>query len=283
MRDWHGDRMARAFPAAGPLPGNLGDGARPAGEQPGLRRAHPLHRRCGRDSRVQDLLDPLIVGWGWKPDGETFVGNFENPGTHCVALPTGVGAAVNSAAVRPGETVVVIGAGGVGLNAIQGARIAGARRIVAVDMLDEKLDVAREFGATDVVSAKDAKPWRKVKQILGRGADAVLVTVGVAQVYDQAPRYLAASGNVIMVGMPHGDTQSSFSPLNMADQGQGFIGSKMGNVVIKRDIPWMIDLYKQGRLKLDELISGRWSLDQINEAIADTKTGSAKRNVIVFD
>lgn len=195
---------------------------------------------------------------------------------------TGVGAAVNASGIRVGQDVVVIGAGGVGLNAIQGARIAGARRIVAVDMLDEKLEIAKEFGATDVVSAKSGKPWNTVKKMLGRGADAVLVTVGVAQVYDQAPRYLAASGNVIMVGMPHGDQQASFSPLIMADQGQGFVGSKMGNVVIKRDIPWMIDLYQQGRLKLDELISGRWELEQINDAIEDTLGGAAKRNVVIF-
>ena len=85
-----------------------------------------------------------------------------------------------------------------------------------------------------------------------------------------------------MVGMPHGDTTSSYSPLIMADAGQGIVGSKMGNVVIKRDIPWMIDMYRQGRLKLDELISGRWRLDQINEAIADTLEGKARRNVIVL-
>lgn len=196
---------------------------------------------------------------------------------------TGVGAAALAAEMRVGQDVVVIGAGGVGLNAIQGARIAGARRIVAVDMLDEKLEVAKEFGATDVVSASEAKPWNAVKKILGRGADVVLVTVGVAEVYSAAPRYLAAGGKVVMVGMPHGDKTASYSPLIMADAGQGFVGSKMGNMVIKRDIPWIIDLYKQGRLKLDELISGRWSLDQINEAIADTRTGAARRNVIVFD
>lgn len=196
---------------------------------------------------------------------------------------TGVGAAALAAEMRVGQDAVVIGAGGVGLNAIQGARIAGARRIVAVDMLDEKLEVAREFGATDVVSAKEAKPWNTVKRVLGRGADVVLVTVGVAEVYSMAPRYLAAGGNVVMVGMPHGDKTADYSPLIMADAGQGFVGSKMGNMVIKRDIPWIIDLYRQGRLKLDELISGRWTLDQINEAIADTRTGAARRNVIVFD
>ncbi|MDF1855949.1 zinc-binding dehydrogenase [Pseudooceanicola sp.] len=195
---------------------------------------------------------------------------------------TGVGAAALAADIRVGQDVVVIGAGGVGLNAIQGAVIAGARRVVAVDMLDEKLEIAREFGATDVVSATGEKPWKAVKNILGRGADAVLVTVGVDAVYTQAPQYLAAGGHVVMVGMPHGDKTASYSPLIMANQGQGFIGSKMGDVVIKRDIPWIVDLYHQGRLKLDELISGRYSFDQINEAIENTKTGTARRNVIVM-
>lgn len=195
---------------------------------------------------------------------------------------TGVGAAVNAAGVRPGQDVVVIGAGGVGLNAIQGARIAGARRIVAVDMVEEKLDAAKEFGATDGVLASEGKPWRAAIKAMGRGADAVLVTVGVAQAYDEAPRYLARGGNVVMVGMPHFGQNSTYSPLIMADAGQNILGTKMGDVVIKRDIPWMIDLYKQGRLKLDELISNRWTLEQINEAIADTKSGAARRNVILF-
>jgi len=194
---------------------------------------------------------------------------------------TGIGAVVNSAHVRPGQDVVVIGAGGVGLNAIQGAKIAGARRIVAVDMEPRKLAVAREFGATDAVLAI-GEPWRDAKAALGRGADAVLVTVGVAAVYDQAPRYLAKGGTVVMVGMPASGAFSQYEAANFAAAGQGMIGSKMGDVVIRRDIPWMVDLYAQGRLKLDELISATWRLDQINEAIADTKTGTAKRNVIVF-
>ncbi len=196
---------------------------------------------------------------------------------------TGVGAVVNSAGLRPGQDVVVIGAGGVGLNAIQGARIAGARRIVAVDMSDEKLAVAREFGATDTVLATADKPWRAAKAAMGRGADAVMVTVGVIPAYQDAPRYLATGGQIIMIGMPHSGAEATYEPVNFAAAGQGMVGSKMGDVVIQRDIPWIVDLYKQGRIKLDELISGTWRLDQINEAIADTKTGAAKRNVIVFD
>jgi len=196
---------------------------------------------------------------------------------------TGVGAVVNAAGLRAGQDVVVIGAGGVGLNAIQGARIAGARRIIAVDMSEEKLAIAREFGATDGVLATAEKPWRVAKKAIGRGADAVFVTVGAIPAYDTAPQYLANGGKVIMVGMPHSGAMSSYEPVILAATGQGMVGSKMGDVVIARDIPWMVDLYLQGRLKLDELISGRWSLEQINEAIADTKTGSAKRNVIVFE
>ncbi|WP_170761532.1 Zn-dependent alcohol dehydrogenase [Ruegeria lacuscaerulensis] len=197
---------------------------------------------------------------------------------------TGVGAAVNAAKLRPGQDVVVIGSGGVGLNAIQGARLAGARRIVAVDMTEEKLEIAREFGATHGVLASVEAPWKAAYKALGgRGADAVLITVGAIPAYDQAPRYLGRGGKAIMIGMPHSGDMASYEPVILAALGQGIVGSKMGDVVIQRDIPWMIDLYEQGRLKLDELISGRWSLSQINEAIADTKTGTAKRNVIVFD
>ncbi len=195
---------------------------------------------------------------------------------------TGVGAVVNAARLRAGEDVVVIGAGGVGLNAIQGARIAGARRIVAVDMSDDKLAIARSFGATDGVLATQEKPWRAAKQAMGRGADVVLVTVGAARAYDDAPRYLAGGGRMIMVGMPHTGAVSSYEAVNFASAGQSMVGSKMGETVIRRDIPWMVDLYQQGRLKLDELVSGRWRLDQINEAIADTRSGAARRNVIVF-
>ena len=196
---------------------------------------------------------------------------------------TGVGAVVNAAEMRPGQDVVVIGAGGVGLNAIQGARIAGARRIVAIDMTEEKLDIAMEFGATHGVLGSLREPWKAAYKALGgRGADAVLITVGAIPAYDQAPRYLGRGGKAIMIGMPHSGDVSTYEPVVLAALGQGMIGSKMGDVVIQRDIPWMIDLYEQGRLKLKELISGRWSLLQINEAIKDTKTGTAKRNVIMF-
>ncbi len=196
---------------------------------------------------------------------------------------TGVGAVVNTAGVRPGQIVVVIGAGGVGLNAIQGARIAGAARIIAVDMTPEKLAVAKEFGATDGVLVRGPKPWRSAHEIAGRGADAVFVTVGAIPAYNDAPHYLAPRGKLIMVGMPHSGATSNYEPVVVAALGQRLLGTKMGDVVLQRDIPWLVDLYQQKRLKLDELVSGRWRLDQINEAISDTKSGATRRNVIVFD
>jgi Zn-dependent alcohol dehydrogenase len=195
---------------------------------------------------------------------------------------TGVGAVVNTGKVRPGEVVVVIGAGGVGLNAIQGARIAGASRIVAVDMTEAKLAAAREFGATDGILATEEKPWKRLQEIAGRLADAVFVTVGAIPAFDVAPRYLAAHGRMVMVGMPHSGAMSSYEPVVIAALAQGMLGSVMGDTVLARDIRWMVDLYEQGRLKLDELISGRWKLEEINEAIADTRSGAARRNVIVF-
>ena len=194
---------------------------------------------------------------------------------------TGVGAVVNAAELRAGQDVVVIGAGGVGLNAIQGARIAGARRIVAIDMTPAKLEIARDFGATHGLIATE-EPWMQVQSILGKGADAVFVTVGNAKSYDEAPLYLGPKGKVVIVGMPPTGAVSTYEASNIAVSGQSLIGSKMGDVVLKRDIPWLQDLYQQNRLKLSELISRRWTLEQINEAIADTRSGGAKRNVIVL-
>jgi len=198
-------------------------------------------------------------------------------------VPTGVGAVVNTARVRPGDSVVVIGAGGVGLNAIQGAQLAGAARIIAMDLEPSKLDDAKAFGATDTLLASDPKPWKAVQAATGGlGADHVFITVGAIPAYDVALRLLAPLGTAYAVGMPHSGQTSAYEPVILAALGQGVKGTKMGDVVLKRDIPWMVDLYGQGRLKLDELISNTWTLDDINAAIADTKTGTARRNVIVF-
>ena len=197
---------------------------------------------------------------------------------------TGVGAAINTAKIRPGSSVAVIGAGGVGLNAIQGAAICGAARIFAVDLSQEKLDAAMEFGATHGVLASDPKPHRVVRQLNGgRGVDYVLVTVGAIQAYQSAPQYLCIGGTLVMVGMPPSGATIAWEPVMIAASSHTMTGSNMGDTVLTRDIPFLVDLYRQGRLKLDELVTRRYPLSEINEAIADTVAGNARRNVIVFD
>lgn len=197
---------------------------------------------------------------------------------------TGIGAVTNTAQVFPGANVVVIGAGGVGLNTIQGAAIAGAARVIAVDIAADKLEAAREFGATDGVLATEPAPHRAVKKICGgRGADFVFVTVGAISAHQSAPRFARKGGKVVIVGMPPSGEAISIEPVVLAASSQTIVGSNMGETNLARDIPRLVSLWQQGRLKLAELISGRYPLERINEAIADTRAGHARRNVIVFD
>lgn len=196
---------------------------------------------------------------------------------------TGVGSVINTAKVKPGDNVVVIGAGGVGLNAIQGAVLAGAARVIALDLQAEKLQAAQEFGATDVIDGADKTAARQIRKLTGgRGADFVFVTVGAIQLFETAPRMLAPRGEMIMVGMPPSGAKASYEPVILSALSQSIRGTLMGDTVLKRDIPWMVEQYRLGRLKLDELVSNRYPLAQINEAIADTKAGKSRRNVIVF-
>ena len=196
---------------------------------------------------------------------------------------TGVGAAVNTARIPPGATVAVIGAGGVGLNAIQGARICGAAKIIAVDISEKKLADAREFGATHGILADSKKPHRQIRGLTdGRGVDFALVAVGSADACEQAMRCICKGGKLVIVGMPPAGEKFGLEPLNIAFMSRSLIGSAMGDTVLRRDIPWLLELYAQGRLKLDELITGRYPLEQINDAIQNTVEGKARRNIIVF-
>ncbi|MEL6421820.1 MAG: zinc-binding dehydrogenase, partial [Pseudomonadota bacterium] len=197
---------------------------------------------------------------------------------------TGFGAVTNTAAIEAGSNVVVIGTGGVGLNAVQGARHAGAGRIIAVDISEEKLAAARAFGATDTVNAMANDISKQVRALTsGRKADYVFVTVGAPVAFEQAFRLLGRAGTVVLVGMTELGVTAKYDPGTMAYIEQRIIGSKMGSARIQIDIPMLIDLYRQGRLKLDELITRRYPLEEINAAIADVKAGNALRNVIMFD
>jgi len=196
---------------------------------------------------------------------------------------TGFGAVANTAAVEAGSTVVVIGTGGVGLNAVQAARVRGADAVIAVDVSDAKLDVAPRFGATHTINSARCDLVDAVREITSdAGADYVFVTVGAPQPMEQAPQLLAANGAMVIVGMPASGVTTALDPGTLASRNQRILGSKMGTATVATDIPQLIDLYRSGELLLDPLISGSYSLDDINEAIDAVRSGDAVRNVIVF-
>ena len=196
---------------------------------------------------------------------------------------TGLGAVTNTAEVRAGSNVVVVGTGGVGLNSVQGAVLAGAKRIIAIDLSDAKLMAATEFGATHTINSAKRDMTAAVRDATdGRGADYVFVTVGAKAAIEQGFGLMCRGGKMIIVGMPGKGVTTSFDPDDFANDGQQVIGSKMGSARIRVDIPRLVDLYQQRRLKLDELITGRYPLERINEAVAAVKRGEALRNVIVF-
>lgn len=196
---------------------------------------------------------------------------------------TGVGAVINTAQVRPGSNVVVIGTGGVGLNAVQGAVLAGASQIIALDILDHKLATAVTFGATAAINAASNDPRQAVRDLTsGRGADYVFVTVGNAQAISQGLSLLRTGGTAVIVGLPRRDALAQVSAYDLVSKGQRIQGSFMGSSRLSIDVPWLAQLYLQGRLKIDELITARYSLSQINEAIETMEGGEALRNVIIF-
>ncbi len=197
---------------------------------------------------------------------------------------TGFGAVANRARVAPGSSVVVIGCGGVGLNALQGARHVGAYPVIAVDLMDSKLETSRVFGATHTVNAARQDVAATVSQITsGRMSDYAFVTVGNATAVETAYSLTGTRGTIVMVGIPDWVAKASIpiGPTIMSEK--TITGSLMGTTRLSVDVPRLVAMYEGKRLKLDELITARYSLQQINDAIASTESGAALRNVILFD
>jgi S-(hydroxymethyl)glutathione dehydrogenase/alcohol dehydrogenase len=198
-------------------------------------------------------------------------------------VTTGVGAALNTAQVRAGSTCAVIGCGGVGLAAIQGCRIAGAARIIAVDTMPWKLELAKTLGATDSVSAKDTDPVAGVQSLLGGGVDYAFECIGTKQTCAQTLAMAKKGGTAIWVGVvPIGQTVD-VPALDVVISGKKILGSMMGDNRFRVDMPRYVDFYLSGQLKLDEMISARLKLDQVNHAFDEMRKGTAARSVIVFD
>jgi S-(hydroxymethyl)glutathione dehydrogenase/alcohol dehydrogenase len=196
---------------------------------------------------------------------------------------TGVGAAVNTAKVQPGDTVAVFGCGGVGLNVIQGAILCGASRVVAVDLSPAKLELAKTFGATDVVNGKDGNAPDQIRSLTnGLGVDFAFEVIGIPAVITEAYFSLKRGGKVIVVGVPPMGEMVQIPGQMIALEEKSIIGSLYGSANMKRDMPRLIELYQGKKLKLDELVSKRIKLEDVNVAFADMEKGAVARSVIVF-
>ena len=197
------------------------------------------------------------------------------------AVTTGVGAVLNTAKVEPGATVAVFGAGGIGLSAIQGARIAGARMIIAVDVLDHKLATAREFGATHVVDASSQDPVQAIQDLTGDGVDYAFEAIGLKETIRQCFDSIRVEGTATVIGlMPVGETIELDGRMFFTGK---FQGSVMGSNRFRIDMPKYVDLYMDGRLRLDEMITRRGRLEDLPEAFLALERGEVVRTVLMFD
>ncbi len=199
------------------------------------------------------------------------------------AVITGVGAAINAARVRPGSSVAVFGTGGVGLNVVQGAVLAGAEKIIAVDLLESKLDYARRFGATHTVNASAGDPVEEIRGFTGgRGVDYAFEVIGLPKTMRQAYDVLAKRGMAVIVGVTPMTMEVSVPVMPLVFEERILTGSVYGSARPKTDIPRLIDLYRAGKLKLDELLTRAYPFEQINEAYQALERGEVARSVVTF-
>ena len=197
-------------------------------------------------------------------------------------VTTGFGAVINTADIEVGSTVAVIGCGGVGLSAINGAAIAGAGRIIAVDVKGTKLNIAKHFGATDVVNAAEVDPVEAVTEMTGGGVEYSFEALGLKQTAEQAFNMLRTSGVATIIGMvPEGQMIEIEAAKLLSDR--RLQGSNMGSNAFRVHMPRFVEFYLNGKLKLDDMISRRIKIEQINEAFDEMKAGEVARSVIVFD
>jgi len=199
------------------------------------------------------------------------------------AVLTGVGSVVNGARVRPGETVAVIGCGGVGLNVVQGARLAGAERIIAVDRQPAKLELARTFGATDVVDAGAVDAVAAVVELTGGGVDHAFEVVGLPATVAQAFDMARPGRTAYVVGVPAMGVDIEIPGGPLVFRSKGLRGLIMGSSRFTEDIPMLARLYLQGRLELDALVAERIGLDEVNAGYDTLRTGTSARSVVTFD
>ena len=199
------------------------------------------------------------------------------------AVITGAGAVFNTAKIRVGSTVAVIGLGGTGLAALMGAKAAGASKIIGIDMLQEKLDIAKQLGAHEVFKADDPSIVEKIKNFTGSGVHYSFECVGSEKAMEMAYSLLRRGGTAVSSGLSHPDKKFSIQHVDLVAGEKSLKGSFLGSCVPQRDIPAYIDLYKSGNLPVDRLMSDHISIDQINEGFDKLSDGTTVRQVIMFD
>ncbi len=199
------------------------------------------------------------------------------------AVTTGIGAVVNTAKVEPGSTVLVVGCGGVGLNVVQGARLAGAKQIIVADVSDEKLELGRKFGATHTVNSRERDLLEAVQDLTdGRGVDYAFEAIGLPFTIEACYEAVRRGGTAVVVGQVADGVKISIDPFVMSDQEKKLIGSNYGSSRQSIDFPKIIDLYMEGLVDLDSMVTDRIKLDDVNEAFAEMRQGRGIRSVIEY-
>jgi S-(hydroxymethyl)glutathione dehydrogenase/alcohol dehydrogenase len=199
-------------------------------------------------------------------------------------VSTGIGAVVNVAEVQPGASVLVIGVGGVGLNVIQGARLAGATRIIAVDLLPNKLELARQFGATHILKGDEGDVTKRVADLTGGfGADYAFEVIGLPQTIRQAYDATRKGGTMVVVGVAADDAMVTFPAAELMRSGKTIKGCVVGNIRPQVDFPKMVDLWQAGRIEVEGLISRRFALAEVNDAFRAMEAGEVARGIIAYE
>jgi S-(hydroxymethyl)glutathione dehydrogenase / alcohol dehydrogenase len=196
-------------------------------------------------------------------------------------VATGVGAVLRTAAVPEGATVAVIGCGGVGLSVVQGARIARAGRVIAIDLDPARGELARTLGATDAVAAGGGDVVEQVRELTDGGVDFAFDAIGKVETTEQAVGMLGIGGAAVVVGLPPTGARAWFDPLALAEREQRIVGSNYGSTVPSQDFPALVERYLAGELRLDELVSGRRPLEDAEAALQDLAAGRALRTLLV--
>ncbi len=240
------------------------------------RDGEPLHHYLGVSSFAEEVVVPASGAVKVRDDAPLDVIALVG-----CAVATGVGAVLNTAAVEPGATVAVIGCGGVGLNVVQGAKLAGAERIIAIDVLTEKTQLAMQLGATDRIVAPAGDAVEQLLALVPDGVDYAFDAFGHTKTTEQAIQMLGLGGAAVIVGLPPTGAKATFEPLVLAEADQRILGSNYGSVRPSIDIPALVDRYMDGQLKLDPLVWARRPLAEAAAAFDDLESGEALRTLLI--